>query len=758
MTVLAKKGSSLNPNGKVTLWTHTEDVWRSSRSLFGATEPTELAGSWFRFFQIPLERWPEFRLILDLAALWHDIGKATCSFQDMLLERIDQVLRHEYLSFLILREAMRSSKKLGQYAYPLLHTVLAHHLKSGDQYYLDLPEHDAPITIYNEDAGVRQILAETEILLGETAPLQIPAQIDGGKATSQETWSQVFGKAFRKKTDEDPSFLRALAMALIASDAAGSALRRTGLPIDEWLDGCFSQPALTPEKLGSSIIDGRAHVIERRTGQPFQMNELQKRVQNLPARAVVISPCGSGKTLAAFLWAQKQLETHTAKRIIFLYPTRNTATEGFRDYVSWGADDAGLMHGTSAFDLQGITFNGDEPGGENKDRRHQANFRTQDSLFALGFWNKKYISATVDSFLSFTANRYTAGCVLPLLCESLLVVDEVHALDQRMFRHLSEFLRRTDLPCLMMTATLSPLKREVFDKLSILVDDGGEEARRESSLPRYDIEHVDNVSMTEHLKAWLQGSESRLLVVRNQVSTCQATARDIESLISQFAPGTELLVYHSRFRLSDRKQRHEEAIRKFQGATGRVVLVSTQVCQMSLDLDAQSLYTELAPLPDLIQRMGRANRHGRFDRAMVKIFNNEKIKPYEPADLDEAASLLRELPAPEDTSQQHLAELMERAGTGEMLGQHSVPLFDSLPKFESQPYRDIVEFTADAVLDDDLPLFLELQERRAPEMIGLVVPVPKFEELATDSRLPRHLRIASGEKYCSRYGFGGDHE
>jgi CRISPR-associated endonuclease/helicase Cas3 len=673
----------------------------------------------------------------------------------MLNERIEQTIRHEYLSLLLLQEASRSSPALKPYLFPLLHTVVGHHLKSGDQYYLNVPvQEDGAILVFADDEGIQRILAETAALLALPERPAIPAQLSARKATRESTWSKYFVEPrYREKVEADQPFFRALALALIASDAAGSALRRTHLPITEWIQSCFPQAPLTAEELEKTIIKGRIADIARRESKPFSPNHLQVAAQKLPSRAVVVSPCGSGKTLAAYMWAKKQLERHEARRVIFLYPTRNTATEGFRDYVSWGLEDSALMHGTSDFDLQGMSFNGDEPpeGNSRNSGRHRANFRPEEALYALGYWNRRYISATVDAFLSFTANRYAADCVLPLLCDSVLVVDEVHALDHRMFRHLRRFLEECDLPVLMMTATLPPRRRQVFDALGIPVDDGGEEAKHAASRPRYDIELSQDQSMDSHLKAWLSGDQRRLLLVRNRVAACQETAQRVQELIDEIDPSVEMLVYHSRFRLKDRQQRHEEVIDKFKGPERRLILVSTQVCQMSLDLDAECLFTELAPFPDLVQRMGRANRHGRIDRADVVIFPPEKARPYDVKDLEEAETLLRDLPCPQDTSQLHLAELMDRAGAGDVADQQTVPLFDSLPKLESQPYREIQEFTTSALLDCDVQEYLALDKSRRP---GLIVPVPRYETKPPDNSKLKFLRIASGDKYSSKYGYG----
>ncbi|HAJ61331.1 MAG TPA: hypothetical protein DCP31_20455, partial [Cyanobacteria bacterium UBA8543] len=62
-----------------------------------------------------------------------------------------------------------------------------------------------------------------------------------------------------------------------------------------------------------------------------------------------------------------------------------------------------------------------------------------------------------------------------------------------------------------------------------------------------------------------------------------------------------------------------------------VIAVTTQVCEMSLDLDADILITELAPISSLVQRFGRANRHrarGDEFRAKLLVYEPEKPEPY----------------------------------------------------------------------------------------------------------------------------------
>src|SRR5262249_23305390 len=146
-----------------------------------------------------------------------------------------------------------------------------------------------------------------------------------------------------------------------------------------------------------------------------------------------------------------RMEQRRVNRIIFLYPTRATATEGFRDYVSWAPEsDATLMHGTAAYDLQGMFTNPADPG----DPRQAKDFEIEQRLFALGFWTRHIFSATVDQFLAFLQYGYGPVCMLPVLADSVVVIDEVHSFDHGMFSILKDFLNTFDVPVLCMTATL----------------------------------------------------------------------------------------------------------------------------------------------------------------------------------------------------------------------------------------------------------------------------------------------------------------
>src|SRR5690606_28168949 len=77
-----------------------------------------------------------------------------------------------------------------------------------------------------------------------------------------------------------------------------------------------------------------------------------------------------------------------------------------------------------------------------------------------------------------------------------------------------------------------------------------------------------------------------------------------------------LTLHHARFAREDR-ERLDRAIEARVGKTapqdGGAIVVATQTVQQSLDLDADILFTDLAPMDVLLQRFGRVHRHRERD-------------------------------------------------------------------------------------------------------------------------------------------------
>jgi len=81
---------------------------------------------------------------------------------------------------------------------------------------------------------------------------------------------------------------------------------------------------------------------------------------------------------------------------------------------------------------------------------------------------------------------------------------------------------------------------------------------------------------------------------------------------------------HSRFILQHRKKKEIE-IMEFFNSQEKGLWITTQLAEVSLDLDADYLFTELSTADSLIQRMGRCNRKGQksTDEPNVFVFTKD---------------------------------------------------------------------------------------------------------------------------------------
>lgn len=95
----------------------------------------------------------------------------------------------------------------------------------------------------------------------------------------------------------------------------------------------------------------------------------------------------------------------------------------------------------------------------------------------------------------------------------------------------------------------------------------------------------------------------------------EAVDKSVKENLKVNAP-PRLVLLHSRFRPPDRKKKIDELLNP--ALNKDMICISTQVVEAGVDVDATTLFTELAPWAALVQRFGRCNRRGeRNEQAQV---------------------------------------------------------------------------------------------------------------------------------------------
>jgi len=604
-------------HGAETLRGHTVLVLRAADELLRLRGRTSL-----RAAGLPVDWFPRLDRIVRVAALIHDLGKANDHFQAMVRgRRIAQMIRHEALSLWL----TWPGQPLGTWLAPASETELDHELAV-----LAAAGHHRKFAAraMSEDAGTTTTLLlghpEFAQLLGIAAKqlsLATPPPMTDRRLEITRRWSPAddFSRwerdvAERLRSDEPERRLLAVAKALVLdADVAGSALARSEESL-AWIERQLGQRA-DRERLEAVVAARLGEALPR----PFQRSVAESEAPVTLVRA----GCGSGKTAAAYLWAARQ---HAGRQLWVTYPTTGTATEGFRDYLVDVDIEGRLEHGRAEVDLEMLGLaEGEGP-------------RDRDRLDAIRAWGAEVVTCTVDTVLGLIQNQRKGLYAWAGLADAAIVFDEIHAYDDRLFGALLRFLgAMPGTPALLMTASLPAGRRaallEVVQRTHgrVLVEVGGPTGLE--LLPRYfRQDSAEPWPSVEHCLA----TGGKVLWVVNTVDRCIAVAD---------ASADGALVYHARFRYADRVARHRAVIDAFR-APGPALAVTTQVAEMSLDLSADLLVTDLAPVPSLIQRLGRLNRRATPEapsRPCPFVVVPFRGLPYAATDLAEARAWLDRL-------------------------------------------------------------------------------------------------------------------
>ena len=642
---------------------HLEDVHDCGKRILESTLGEQLIASGLDAIHAS-----RLKSIVLAAAATHDLGKANNHFQDMITGtrniRVNpQGLRHEWVSVLILQQLEPWLSQLFEPFpddYQVLQWVVAGHHPGINH---PSPPETVPdgagteLNVLYEHPGFRKCLDKVSHLLGlQPCTLALKQQsvaLTGGNSVFEQIhdWS-IKARVLWNKVRKTPlAKITALAKAnLMAADVAGSAIPTAIKTSDKfnWITVALKDKPIAGEleEIANLRLGGN------------KPRDFQNEVASSKARATLVNAgCGSGKTLAAYLWAAKN---HAGRRLYFCYPTTGTATEGFRDYLFDEAEclprfGARLFHGRSDIDFE-LILNAGNDLVDNSDLDLR--------LCSLKAWKTPVVSCTVDTVLGLIQNNRKGLYAWPALAQSAFVFDEIHSFDERLFGALLLFIKTMPgVPLLLMTASLPAFRLDVLKEALRTIGQRLEIVKGPTeieSIPRYHRitnEIIDPVGILEEA---FEGKK-KVLWVTNTVQR----AMDVEKAHKKFNP----IVYHSRFKYMDRVERHAALIGAFRN-NDFAFSVCTQVAEMSLDISADVLISDIAPIPSLIQRLGRLNRRAKYGCSTMPfvIHEVEQPLPYSEEDLGESRKWLENLKSHPGISQANLVEAWE---TGQAQGREN---------------------------------------------------------------------------------------
>ncbi len=614
-------------------------------------------------------------------AFIHDLGKANHQFQRMVRPGNwpPQALRHEWISTWLLLKSSELHQWLFNGAsppvrYAALFGALGHHLKAEDGATIADRgrSEDLQVTFFGSHPDFNTCLEVSGSRLCLFAPPSIPLiEIDLATRPLGELrkWLPDASNWYKKATPETRRFVSLVKALVISADVAGSALPKQGIDPEAWIEAV----------LGRFCSERDLHDIATTRLGSNPPRPFQKYVQRSAGRVTFVrAGCGSGKTAAAYLWAARQAP---GRKLFFCYPTTGTATEGYRDYIvpSEISADAELLHSRNKVDLEDLLDT-------HEDDLLERTVRAE----ALRAWDVPLVICTADRVLGLIQNNRQSLFSFPSISNGAFVFDEIHQYDNRLFGALLRFIEAFQgAPILLMTASLPTLRLTAIKQL---LNQQGQELKVISGpislekIERYKFEGLKINPPWDIIQQALARGD-KILWVTNTVDRAASFAREAQG------KGIEpILLYHSRYRYLDRLEKHSQVVTAFAKVPPAPVLaITTQVCEVSLDLSADLLLSDLAPVPALIQRLGRLNRRVTPEditpaRPAIFLESGQSL-PYEKEDLAIARNWIQTFTST-SLSQATLASSFEQLSQGAVPSRLKSAWLDGGPFSEPSPLRE----------------------------------------------------------------------
>lgn len=403
------------------------------------------------------------------------------------------------------------------------------------------------------------------------------------------------------------------------------------------------------------------------------------------------APTGSGKTMASLLWANKQIEAKRADRLVIAMPTRFTSN-ALAVSIDESISERGLYHSSARF-------------AENVGKEVLEYARLLLTPVTV---------CTIDHLLiAISKTREDHHDICFNLSNSCVVIDEADFYDdftQANLEVLLRCLKSLEVPVMLMSATLPEISLQRYRKTGYSINQIHEDTSdlerirckiasirsydnptkaRSKEQPGEDEEALEQHKDFEEIADLLERCmHEPAIIYANTIDKALAfhqwfVERDVQPML-----------YHSRFIEEHKKQKENELVdalgyEAWNKGEAQGLAILTQIGEMSVNISADLMLTELCPIDRLVQRAGRLSR---FSKTVgeLHILKPQKDGVLYPAPYGTLAKGTGWTPAEALTRTQECIELgpYSAAHFNQLVNQ----VYDKLPEKDSITRRNIQNY------------------------------------------------------------------
>jgi CRISPR-associated endonuclease/helicase Cas3 len=680
-----------------------------------------------------------------LIGITHDLGKATKFFQEYIIEKDEKKkkslkakdtthhgLLSAFFTYAVIKEYLSQTKRKGGLAeyLPILSflAVKRHHgnlLNAMDEIKDVDADKDKILKLAEE-----QINSIDKAEIGEILALLLSEGNISLKINVEDIINYILKDATKDIGRKEKRFVRGLSeksdlYPYFVSQFIYSALLDAD-KTDAGLDGIYLDRLDLSSKLVDEYRDLKGFSSNKNNINSLRNQIYEEAVERINGWSLdekILSlnvPTGTGKTLAALSLSLKlrerlENERKIKPRIIYALPFLSIIDQNydvFDDVMAKGSSkDSRLL--LKHHHLADVKF-----------KTEENEYEADKSLLLLEGWNAEIIVTTFwQLFNTLFSNRNKQLRKFTKLANSIIILDEVQAVPHQYWQLIHDALKllceKFDSYVVFMTATQPLIFDEAKGEIKEIAQKKEEYFR---GLNRIElIPRIEKSLTLDEFKALLEKDlikkkEKDFLIVLNTISSAQEVYSFIEDLELE---NTRRFFLSTNVIPKERLARIKEIKDSKDSPRERKIIVSTQLIEAGVDIDADIVYRDFAPLDSINQVAGRCNRNSaKNEKGTVSIFilkddRKEFYKYiYDPFLMSKTLDILK--PIKEPIKESEFLELNNKYFRAVKRGMGEKDSKDNLDCIAGLAFKDLSENFK--LIEDDYPkvnVFVELDETAA---------------------------------------------